>query len=239
LLENIEIRQYNVMNQDRNGNFSALRSHKAERIFQNRRRRFSVLMPLMWEHGEWRLLFEVRSGRIRQGGEICFPGGEVEEGESREEAAVRETAEELLLPRDQIELICPMIQMTGPGGSEVDSYLGILHDYRETFSSDEVARVFSLPLSYFAENPPREYRAELVPQFPEDFPFDEIPGGRDYPFYHAPRTYYFYRTPYGALWGMTAQLVHDALSIILNGMNQMDSDDAKDRNAGGRENASV
>ena len=80
------------------------------------KRRNAVLIPLVEKEGELHILFEVRQAGIRQGGEICFPGGMIEEGETAEEAAVRETAEELLIPAEKIEVIAPMHVMSGPGG---------------------------------------------------------------------------------------------------------------------------
>jgi len=36
----------------------------------------AVLIPLMMINGEYHFLFEKRAAHIRQGGEVCFPGGE-------------------------------------------------------------------------------------------------------------------------------------------------------------------
>lgn len=48
--------------------------------------------------GELHVLFEVRSSsRSSQPGEICFPGGAVSAGETKQEAVLRETEEELLV----------------------------------------------------------------------------------------------------------------------------------------------
>ena len=60
------------------------------------KRKNAVLIPLVETGGELSILFEVRQTGIRQGGEICFPGGGIEENETAEEAAVREASEELL-----------------------------------------------------------------------------------------------------------------------------------------------
>ena len=112
-----------------------IRSNTAGRTIEevsSVRRQNAVLIPLVETGGELGILFEVRQSGIRQGGEICFPGGRIEENETAEEAAVRETSEELLIPRDKIEVIAPMHAMTGPGGAKISSCLGILHDYEGT-----------------------------------------------------------------------------------------------------------
>ena len=68
-----------------------------EEIFRNHcevmpRGEFAVLAPLVRVDGETHLLFEVRALHMRrQPGEVCFPGGQIEEGETPLEAAVRET----------------------------------------------------------------------------------------------------------------------------------------------------
>ena len=53
------------------------------------KRENAVLIPLVDREGELSILFEVRQAGIRQGGEICFPGGMIEKNESPVEAAVR------------------------------------------------------------------------------------------------------------------------------------------------------
>jgi hypothetical protein len=49
----------------------------------------------------------------------------------------------------------------------------------------------------------------------EDFPFDLIPGGRDYPWRKIPRTFYFYETQGGVIWGMTAELLYHCLKELV------------------------
>ena len=83
-----------------------IRSNTAGRTYEEIRpvkRKNAVLIPLVEKEGEWSILFEVRQTGIRQGGEICFPGGRIEEHETVEEAAVRETSEELLISPEKIE----------------------------------------------------------------------------------------------------------------------------------------
>ena len=46
----------------------------------------------------------MRSEHISQPGEISFPGGRVEDGETFQEAAIRETCEELNLVPNQIDI---------------------------------------------------------------------------------------------------------------------------------------
>ena len=54
---------------------------------------YSVLIPIVNTDSGDALLMEVRSLLVKQSGEVCFPGGRIEKGETPEAAAVRETCE--------------------------------------------------------------------------------------------------------------------------------------------------
>ena len=198
--------------------FEHIRNQTAGRSYEEIlpvKRRNAVLIPLVEKEGEIHILFEVRQAGIRQGGEICFPGGMIEEGETAEEAAVRETAEELLIPKEKIEVIAPMHIMSGPGGARIYSCLGILHEYQGTYSIQEVDHTFTVPLSWFAAHAPRTSIGAMAVETAEDFPFDLLPGGREYPWHKIPRRFYFYESEGGVIWGITAQLLYHALEILL------------------------
>jgi len=210
-----------------------IRSNCAGRTYEEInpvRRKNAVLIPLVEEEGELSLLFEVRQAGLRQGGEICFPGGKIEENETTEEAAVRETSEELLIPRENIEVIAPMHTMTGPGGAKISSCIGILHDYKETFSKQEVDRVFTVPVRWFASHAPRVSSGAMKVETSEDFPFELIQGGRDYPWHSIPRKFYFYESRGGVIWGATAQLLYHCLKVILREeeLNPEETPDSKE-----------
>ena len=195
-----------------------IRENTAGRSFEEIRpvrRRNAVLIPLIEKEGELCILFEVRQAGIRQGGEICFPGGMIEEHETAEEAAVRETAEELLIPEENIEVIAPMHMIGGPGGAELNSCLGILHGYTGTFSRREVDHVFTVSLSWFASHAPRICDGAMAVDLAEDFPYELIPGGRDYPWHRIPRRFYFYESEGGVIWGITAELLYHALGVLI------------------------
>lgn len=69
-------------------------------------RRSAVLVPLVPGDGGPSLILTKRAGHLRNhGGEISFPGGRVEEGESVPEAALREAEEEIALPNGSVDLI--------------------------------------------------------------------------------------------------------------------------------------
>lgn len=189
-------------------------SRDMETIRPDTDRAAAVLLPAVIRDGEPNLLFEVRASNLPQGGEICFPGGTLENGESSREAAVRETAEELLIGREQIRVIAPMFQMAGPGGIWIRSFLGVIRDYRDTWSEEEVDHVFFLPFSWLREKKPVVSHVKLRVDDDRDFPYDLIPGGRSYPMRKLPRAYYFYKTGHGVIWGMTAELLYHFSSLL-------------------------
>ncbi len=206
-----------------------IRERTADRTFEEIRpvkRENAVLIPLVETDGGVSILFEVRQAGIRQGGEICFPGGRIEDGETAASAAVRETAEELLVPVESIEVIAPMHIMSGPGGAKISSSLGILHDYRGTFSGQEVSRVFTVPLRWFAEHAPRVSEGKMAVETEEDFPYDLLPGGKNYPWHTIPRRFYFYECDGGVIWGITAELLWHCLRALGIGPGQGGGEDA-------------
>ena len=66
------------------------------------RKHSCVLIPFVEREGRLCLLFELRSAGISQPGEVCFPGGRMEEGETPLQTAVREIGEELSVPPERI-----------------------------------------------------------------------------------------------------------------------------------------
>ena len=177
--------------------------------------RSAVLIPLIEKNSALHLLFEVRNAAIRQGGEVCFPGGLVEAGERPEQAAVRETCEELLVNERQVTLLAPMFQ-TARGNLQILSYLGTVSGYEGSFSPDEVSRTFLLPLDFFLQNEPEVHTGRLEVRPDEGFPYELIPFGRDYPFAAETRRFYFYRTPHGVVWGLTAAILYHTIQFLKN-----------------------
>ena len=186
----------------------------------------AVLIPILEEADTLQILLEVRSFRLRsQPGEICFPGGRIEKGETPLEAALRETREELLVGEDQIRVLGELPQTTGPSMAPLYVFAGLLTNYRESFSEEEVAYIMKVPLRYFLEHEPEHHRIRLQSLPDEDFPYDLIPGGRDYKWREKSYDIPFYRgiragqkdSPQGpVLWGMTARVLDQFARLLKN-----------------------
>ncbi len=190
-----------------------IKVHKPDIIGINRCRRSAVCIPIVDTDEGPALLFQKRSSKIpHQPGDICFPGGMVEKGETAEEAAIREICEELLIPKADVEMI---------GASDyihmerlvVYPFVVKLKNYKNTFSTDEVDEVFTIPFSWFSENEPEFYKIESVLQPEEAFPYERIVGGRNYRWRNRGETVYFYQYQDRAVWGLTAKILKSFLEI--------------------------
>jgi|LGOV01.1.fsa_nt_gb 8-oxo-dGTP pyrophosphatase MutT (NUDIX family) len=161
------------------------------------------------------LVFEKRSEDLnRQPGEICFPGGRLEDFEKPAEGAVRETMEELLVSRDQIDVLGPGDIFISPFNIIIHPFIARIRDYKYTYSLDEVAEVFTVPLRFFQENKPVKYFNHLVHEVSKDFPYESIPGGKNYPWAKGSYEISFYQYGDTVIWGMTARMVESVVLLI-------------------------
>ena len=71
---------------------------------------YAILVPLVQWEGQRCLLFETRADTLvgHQPGEVCFPGGRREHGETPRETALRETWEEIGIPPEEIRVLAPL-----------------------------------------------------------------------------------------------------------------------------------
>jgi 8-oxo-dGTP pyrophosphatase MutT (NUDIX family) len=127
-------------------------------------KRYAVLVPL------------VRAGNMRrQPGEVCFPGGRMEGTETAEECALRETEEELSIPRSAVQVLGRLDFIAHRANFILYPILGLVERDavdRMTLNPDEVAETFQMPLSHLLTTPPLEYDYPLQPKPGEDFPYE-------------------------------------------------------------------
>ncbi len=79
----------------------------------------AVLLPLFEEEGETRVLFIRRAATLgRDPGHVALPGGRIEPGEAPLAAALRESEEEIGLPREQVEPLAFLPLLERPRSGE-------------------------------------------------------------------------------------------------------------------------
>ena len=170
--------------------------------------RYAVLIPRVRTGGGYALLLEVRSQKVRQPGEVCFPGGRAESGETVIEAAVRETCEELGVSAGDIEVISeldPLIMGDGRAVYPVSAVLNIEDIESLRLSEDEVAEVFLLPESWLAESEPAHFDLALTPD--EDLPEKLLGYLSHYGDYRRTGATDYMEYEGHGIWGLTARII--------------------------------
>ena len=173
---------------------------------------YAILVPLVEQEGKLFLLFETRSRTLvgHQPNEVCFPGGRREAGEPRQETALRETWEELGIPREEVEILAPLDVVQDISDRVVWPFLGkvsaaglrAMHE-----SASEVQNTFLVPLDYLLDYPEEVYRYPVGPAVDDSFPFDRIGFPHDYPWRRGWMDVPIYEYEGHFIWGMTGRMV--------------------------------
>lgn len=156
----------------------------------------AVLLPLTQVNGEWHLLFTRRTERVQSHkGQVSFPGGACDEGETTpEQTALREAEEEVGLRPADVKVLGRLSQLITVTSFRVSPIVGVIPwPYTFKVAGIEVARVFTIPLLWLSDR--NNYW---------EFPF----GGSD-------RSLIAYH-PYDGelLWGATARMTVTFLKTI-------------------------
>lgn len=97
----------------------------------------------------------------RHAGQISFPGGRLNEGESVQQAALREADEEVGLSPTQVNIIDRLPdQLTGTGFAVAPILAVVAADFEPRPDPTEVASVFELPLAHIGETSRRRVAHE-------------------------------------------------------------------------------
>lgn len=178
---------------------------------------YAVLLPLMRIDNQWHILYEVRSETISQPGDVAFPGGRIEAGETPKMAAIRETHEELNVPMEAITILGEIDYLV-QGHRTIHCFVGKIHIdcLSKIFpNDDEVAKVFTIPLNSLKDNPPTYYNLQSKLKIDDDFPVERLSkNGKDYRFNPRADKIPFYEQGTEPLWGMTAMFTHRFTEII-------------------------
>jgi 8-oxo-dGTP pyrophosphatase MutT (NUDIX family) len=180
----------------------ALRAQLAARVPVTRAeweaRPAAVLVPLYREGGEWHLLLTLRTDTVESHkGQVAFPGGRVDADDAtRVDTALRETEEEIGLPRDCVAVIGQLDELLTVTQYRITPIVGLIAwPWEFRLSTAELAAVFGVPLPWLADP------ANLHTQFREPL----VPGPK------VP-VYYFYYGEY-TIWGATARIIRNLLEV--------------------------
>ncbi len=187
----------------------------------------AVLIPFVKIKGEYFILFQKRAKGIKQGGDICFPGGGFEEGIDKnfKQTAIRETKEELGISKKDIKIIGQLDTMVASFGAIVEPFIGIIKKKaikNMKLDFNEVEKTYLIPLDFFKQNEPEVYnlRNEVKPYHIDEFgnkevyfPVDELglPEAYQKPWGHKRHKVYVYKYKNTVIWGMTAVILNDLL----------------------------
>ena len=172
-----------------------LAGRKAIEIDAPQFRRACVLVPLIRNRDHWSILLTRRAENLAaHSGQIAFPGGAVEEGETLEQAVVREAEEEVGIRERDVELIGRLDDLVTNSGYLVAPFVGVIHEPMEfVMQESEVVEVFEVPLD-----------ALLDPSHPQV----RYVSFRDkrYP------AYYYVHGAY-EIWGLTGRMLKGFLDL--------------------------
>lgn len=187
----------------------------------------SVIALIVENRSGYHFLFQKRAKNIRQGGEISFPGGRIEERDKNSlETALRECHEEIGLEQSSIDVLGKIGTHLLPSGVLVEAYLGMvkLENVDELkLNREEVESCFLVPLKFFLDEKPRveKLQVETQPYYEENgkiyiFPYEELDLPERYrkPWKSPPREVYFYKYGNEIIWGITADIIFEAIKYM-------------------------
>ncbi|SDK39761.1 NUDIX hydrolase [Natronincola ferrireducens] len=192
--------------------------HNKKKSTSNPLLKSSVLVPLVEIKDDLHVLFQVRSHQLNtQPGEICFPGGKVENNETLQQSAIRETIEELNILPKNIEIIGKLDPIVTTFNMIIYPFCGFLHNIKVEaidFNRVEVDSIFTVPLKELMLQQPLAHKLKVNTAPDKNFPFHLIHKGKEYNWRTSDYHVYFYQYQDYVIWGITAKILKNFLEII-------------------------
>ena len=157
----------------------------------------AVLVPLVERDAQPTVLLTRRTDHLHDhAGQVSFPGGRIDAGDSGPyAAALRETAEEVGLAGDRIRVVGQLDTYVTRTGFEVTPVIGLVSPpFDIKLDPFEVAEVFEVPLSFFLtpgsrQTHSREYQGRI-------------------------RHFYVYPYENHYIWGATAGMLSNLVELL-------------------------
>lgn len=171
---------------------------------------FSVTIPLIETEEGLSMVFEVRAAGLNtQPGDICFPGGRMEEGETALQCALRELKEETGISPSDLRVLGQFDTLHEFSGHTLYTFAVSLAPQalqKARLNQKEVAELFTVPLKFFRENTAEIYDIDVVSDV-SDFPYDKTGISPDYKWRKGKNLLPLYRYEDKIIWGITARIV--------------------------------
>ena len=167
-------------------------------------RHAAVLIPLFIKGNASHVLLTKRTNRVEEHkGQISFPGGHVEDGDSSpRETALREAYEEVGIQREDVHVL-GRADDAGTLSSNfiVHPFVGFIsYPYPFRINAQEVRHIIEVPLRVFTQGSPEDHLGDVEY------------GGRTY---HG----IVYPCDGGVIWGATARIMENLVQILGNNLN--------------------
>jgi 8-oxo-dGTP pyrophosphatase MutT (NUDIX family) len=170
----------------------------------------AVLVALLGHDGETRVVLTRRAAHLRtHTGEVSFPGGRLDPGETAEAGALREATEEVGLDAAAVEVVGRLTPLaTFSSGATITPVVGILSGTPALVANpSEVEHVFEVSLAELAADGVFREERWIVPGRP--LPFAD--SGEDGSFPVS-----FFELPHDTVWGATARMLVELLRLVFD-----------------------
>jgi len=114
----------------------------------------AVLIPLIEEDNQLSVLLTKRASHLKHhGGQVCFPGGKVEQQDnSFVDTALREAQEEIGIATDKVKILGQLHPFQTITGFSITPVVALIpSNVQYNIDKNEVAEIFHVPLHHFLQ----------------------------------------------------------------------------------------